>query len=199
MTVSTIRRLAPWLIALIGAGVVPAGAQNIDAGKSPAQIFGDTCSGCHKNARELRRASASFLRSHYMTGADEAGAMSSYLAGLPPDPRAAAAQKRAPGITGTTPPAEAGKPVARPNPAEQAKSVPGQPASKAGRRVLPGSVETRPVAAAIPDEKPSETASTPAAPAGPALAMPAVPPPMPSTPVPVAAAPSPAKLVPFEE
>jgi hypothetical protein len=30
-------------------------AQNIDAGKSPAQIFGDTCAGCHKNARELRR------------------------------------------------------------------------------------------------------------------------------------------------
>jgi len=43
--------------------VTAADAQgNIDAGKTPAQIFGDTCSACHRSARDLRRASASFLR-----------------------------------------------------------------------------------------------------------------------------------------
>jgi hypothetical protein len=186
--VSTIRRLAPWLIALFGAGVVPAGAQNIDAGKSPAQIFGDTCAGCHKNARELRRASTSFLRSHYMTGATEAAAMASYLTGLPPDPRAAL-QKRTPGVTGTTPPVEAAKQPPRPNLAEQAKAGPGQPASKAGRR--PGNLETHPEAAAVPDEKPSELAPAPVPAASP-LAMPTAPPPMPTaTPSPVVAVPTP--------
>src|SRR5262245_2693608 len=64
MTMSTTRRLAPWLIILAGACALPAPAQNIDAGKTPAQIFSDTCAGCHKNARELRRTSASYLRSH---------------------------------------------------------------------------------------------------------------------------------------
>jgi hypothetical protein len=194
-------RLAPWLIALVGAGVGPAAAQNIDAGKSPAQIFGDTCAGCHKNARELRRTSTSFLRSHYMTGADEAGAMSSYLASLPADPRAAQ-QKRTPGTTGATPPAEAGKQPPRAIPAEQAKSAPGQPASKAGRRAPPAGVETRPVAAAAPappDEKPSEEAPAPPAPVSPVLAMPTTPPPMPSATAPVAAAPTKPVLEPFEE
>ena len=33
---------------------VPARAQDLDAGKSPAQLFNDVCSACHKNARELK-------------------------------------------------------------------------------------------------------------------------------------------------
>jgi mono/diheme cytochrome c family protein len=62
---------------------------NIDAGKTPAQMFNDTCSACHKRAQALKRgASASFLRQHYMSGAEQASAMAAYLAGLPGDPKA---------------------------------------------------------------------------------------------------------------
>jgi hypothetical protein len=56
---------------------------SIDAGKSPAQMFADTCSNCHRRPQELRRASASFLRQHYTPGAQEAAAMANYLAAIP--------------------------------------------------------------------------------------------------------------------
>jgi hypothetical protein len=116
----------------IGLAVTQASAQtgNLDAGKSPAQIFSTTCSGCHRNAREVRRASASFLRSHYTTGREEASAMASYLSGLPADPRGDSKsdqrsdQKSDPKRTATPAP---GQP--RREPGEQAKSgaqTPGQ-------------------------------------------------------------------------
>jgi len=200
---SIVRQLAPWLIGVVSACALPAQAQNINAGKTPAQIFADTCTSCHRSARELRRTSTSFLRSHYTTGSDEASAMASYLAGVGSDPRAAQ-QKRAPGTTGaTTPSVDAARPPTnRPGPGEQAKSTPGQPASKAGRRVPPASVEAAAAAAAAPaaaapvapEEKPPEPMA--AAPATPVLAMPAAAPPMPAASEPAAAAPPPALLAP---
>jgi hypothetical protein len=67
----------------------PAGAQdNLQAGKTPAQIFADTCSACHRRPQELRRASAGFLRQHYTSGSSEAAVMASYLAKVGSDPRA---------------------------------------------------------------------------------------------------------------
>jgi hypothetical protein len=62
----------------------PAHAQNLDAGKSPAQIFAGTCSACHKSPRGLLKTVApgslpGFLREHYTTGPDMAGVLSSYL------------------------------------------------------------------------------------------------------------------------
>jgi hypothetical protein len=90
---SRVRGAAPWiagvLAVLIAGSALPQG--NIDAGKSPAQMFADTCSNCHRRPSELKRgASASFLRQHYTPGAQEAAAMASYLAGVPAaaDPRA---------------------------------------------------------------------------------------------------------------
>ena len=80
-----VRRSAPWIVgvvAVLAAGsALPQG--NIDAGKSPAQMFADTCSNCHRRPQELRRASASFLRQHYTPGAQEAAAMANYLASIP--------------------------------------------------------------------------------------------------------------------
>ena len=174
---SRIRRLAPWLSGFIGILIAgSADAQNIDAGKSPAQIFADTCSACHRNARELKRTSTGFLRSHYTTGQEEAAAMASYLAGVGSDPRAAQ-QKRQPGAA----PAEAAKQPPRQSPTEQAKGPAGQPSSKGTRRP-PASAEARPMTPA-PEEKPPEPPSTVA----PVAAAPAA-----------AAAPKPV-LVPFEE
>jgi cytochrome c551/c552 len=82
-------RLISWTVGCLAAAlqITAADAQgNIDAGKTPAQIFGDTCSACHRSARDLRRASASFLRAHYTTGSEEAASMANYLAGLAAQP-----------------------------------------------------------------------------------------------------------------
>jgi hypothetical protein len=70
------------LIGCLTAGVV--WAENLDAGKSPSQIFSNTCSACHKSPRGLLKSvSASslpgFLRQHYTTGTDMASVLSSYL------------------------------------------------------------------------------------------------------------------------
>ncbi|HZO47651.1 MAG TPA: hypothetical protein VFB68_17270 [Xanthobacteraceae bacterium] len=98
---SRVRAVAPWvagvLAVLIAGSALPQG--NIDAGKSPAQMFSDTCSNCHRRPSELKRgASASFLRQHYTPGAQEAAAMASYLAGVPAaaEPRAGKEKAKAP-------------------------------------------------------------------------------------------------------
>jgi cytochrome c551/c552 len=155
-----------WTVGCLAAAlqITAANAQgNIDAGKTPAQIFGDTCSACHRSARDLRRASASFLRAHYTTGSDEAAAMANYLAGLGGgDPRPAASTqaqpKRAPTEVAKQqqpprPPVESAKSAASSTPA-QPKSRPSTTAT-AQARVVP---EERHV------EPPPPTPATPPAP-----------------------------------
>lgn len=94
---STVRWAAPWvagvLVALTAGSALPQGS--LDAGKTPAQMFADTCSNCHRRPQELRRASAGFLRQHYTPGAQEAAAMANYLASIPADPRAGAGKEKA--------------------------------------------------------------------------------------------------------
>lgn len=65
-------------------GTIPARAQNLEAGKAPSQIFSSTCSLCHKSARGLLKSVSpgslpGFLRQHYTTSTDMAGAMSAYV------------------------------------------------------------------------------------------------------------------------
>jgi hypothetical protein len=60
-------------------------AQNLEAGKSPSQIFAGTCSACHKSPRGLLKtvppgSLSSFLRQHYTTSPDMANVLSTYLA-----------------------------------------------------------------------------------------------------------------------
>jgi hypothetical protein len=59
-------------------------AQNLEAGKSPSQIFAGTCNVCHKSPRGLLKTVApgslpGFLRQHYTTSSDMAGVLASYL------------------------------------------------------------------------------------------------------------------------
>src|SRR6476646_8192068 len=65
----------------------PAHAQatNLEAGKSPSQIFAGTCSACHKSPRGLLKTVGAssppgFLRQHYTTSSDMAALLASYLA-----------------------------------------------------------------------------------------------------------------------
>jgi hypothetical protein len=85
---------AGWIVfGLFGVALVTAAGRaeaqsNLDAGKSPAQIFSDTCNACHRNPRELKPTNAGFLREHYTTGAREAAAMAAYVAAIGSDPNA---------------------------------------------------------------------------------------------------------------
>lgn len=62
-----------------------AGAKDLEAGKSAAQIFSGNCAACHsRGARGLLRtvppgSLPAFLRQHYTTGPDMAGMLSAYL------------------------------------------------------------------------------------------------------------------------
>jgi hypothetical protein len=72
------------LIGCFAAGSVQAQAQNLEAGKSPSQIFAGTCSACHKSPRGLLKTVPAgslpgFLRQHYTTSSDMASLLSSFL------------------------------------------------------------------------------------------------------------------------
>jgi len=84
-------RLVPWLTAVAATiSAAPAAAQgNIDAGRTPAQLFADTCAACHRSVRDVKRPTAVFLRQHYTAGSDEAAAMANYLSGAASEPRTA--------------------------------------------------------------------------------------------------------------
>ncbi len=71
-------------------------AQDFTAGKTPAQLFASDCSGCHRTPGGLaknrdRGSLAGFLREHYTTKPENAGALASYVAGFagggPAEPR----------------------------------------------------------------------------------------------------------------
>src|SRR3979411_2348614 len=58
--------------------------ENLEAGKSPAQIFAGTCNACHKSPRGLLRTVPAsslpgFLRQHYTTSGDMASLLSAFL------------------------------------------------------------------------------------------------------------------------
>ena len=58
--------------------------ENLEAGKSPSQIFGGTCAACHRSPRGLLKtvppgSLAAFLRQHYTTSPQMAGVLASYL------------------------------------------------------------------------------------------------------------------------
>src|SRR5438477_10449802 len=58
--------------------------QNLEAGKSPSQIFAGTCNACHKSPRGLLKtvppgSLPTFLRQHYTTSPEMAGVLASFL------------------------------------------------------------------------------------------------------------------------
>src|SRR5215218_4584989 len=70
------------------AGCLTAGAllavENLEAGKTPSQIFSGTCNACHKSPRGLLKTVPAsslpgFLRQHYTTSSDMASVLSSFL------------------------------------------------------------------------------------------------------------------------
>jgi hypothetical protein len=90
---------------------VPAIAQeNLDQGKSPAQIFATNCAICHKSPQGLAKAGGllgldSFLREHYTASKESASALAGYLKSMEPAPAgpARASKRNAKGDDKTKP------------------------------------------------------------------------------------------------
>jgi hypothetical protein len=173
-----IGQVAPFAFAavLCAIGLAAHGQSNLDAGKSPAQIFADTCNACHRSPREIKKTTPAFLREHYTTGLREATTMAAYLANVGSDPRAVQ-QRRPPTMgAGQTPGPEAHPPAAPTTP-EQTKpetqaALPAAapPTSSASTGEQPGSTtrETRP-------RRPSESMESALPAPEPAVTQPAMP------------------------
>ena len=63
---------------------VPVRAQNLEAGKSPSQIFAGTCNACHKSPRGLLKTVPAgslpgYLRQHYTTSSEMASLLAAFL------------------------------------------------------------------------------------------------------------------------
>src|SRR5665647_2823226 len=72
------------LIGCFAADPTLAQAQNLEAGKSPSQIFAGTCNACHKSPRGLLKTVPAgslpgFLRQHYTTSSEMASLLSAFL------------------------------------------------------------------------------------------------------------------------
>jgi hypothetical protein len=77
-------RLATVMLLIDCFAAIPVQAQNLEAGKSPSQIFAGTCSACHKSPRGLLKTVPAgslpgFLRQHYTTSSDMASLLSAFL------------------------------------------------------------------------------------------------------------------------
>jgi len=110
------------LIGCFAAAPAHAQATNLEAGKSPSQIFAGTCTVCHKSPRGLLKTMSAgalpgFLRQHYTTSPDMAGLLSSYLVSN------GAADKRYQGKDAKSDGKQQGQPGAAPQLDRQGRSV----------------------------------------------------------------------------
>jgi hypothetical protein len=84
-----VKKISTLIIGLAAAFVIaPALAEDLTAGKTPAQLFRSDCSACHRSANGLvkERGNVSgltaFLREHYTTKTESAAALAAYVSGL---------------------------------------------------------------------------------------------------------------------
>jgi hypothetical protein len=140
-----------WVISVAISGAAAAAhAQNLDAGKSPAQIFSETCNACHRSPRELKQTTPGFMRDHYTTGGRQAAAMAAYLASVGSDPRAVQ-QRRPPALgAGQSPPTETKPPESPPRGTDQPQET--------------DEAVTRPPQTVPPDTNQAKLPETPTAP-----------------------------------
>jgi hypothetical protein len=100
---SILNRCCGLTLALMTFGLAaPAGAQeNLDSGKTGAQIFASDCALCHKSPQALNKSGnlfglSGFLREHYTASRETANVVAKYLESLPsaPAPAKRGASKR---------------------------------------------------------------------------------------------------------
>ena len=126
LSLATVTLLTGWF----AMSPVWAQTQNLEAGKSPSQIFAGTCNACHKSPRGLLKTVApgslpGFLRQHYTTSGDMASTLSSYLVSN--------------GASDTR--GGRDKPSTEPKPAEARSGTGSDQPDRQGRKMRPGSQE----------------------------------------------------------
>jgi hypothetical protein len=126
LSLATVTLLTGWF----AMGPVWAQTQNLEAGKSPSQIFAGTCNACHKSPRGLLKTVSpgslpGFLRQHYTTSGDMASTLSSYLVSN--------------GASDTR--GGRDKPSTEPKPAEARSGAGSDQPDRQGRKMRPGSQE----------------------------------------------------------
>ncbi|HZP78090.1 MAG TPA: hypothetical protein VFB45_18240 [Pseudolabrys sp.] len=132
-----------------------AGPQNIEAGKTPAQLFASDCAVCHKSPQGLAKGGGlsltTFLREHYTASRESAAALAAYLKSV--DTGAPAASTRAskprakPKPPGEAKPAESSKP-------DDAKAAEGKADDAKATEAKP--TDSKPVAKKKKSSKPAE-------------------------------------------
>jgi hypothetical protein len=163
-------------------------AENLDAGKSAAALFANSCQSCHSSPRGLAKDRSSgltsFLQEHYTSGPQTAAALAAYLIANPgsaprgkqPPPGRAAATP-AEGTGKQTHPAQTTtmRPDAMVEPADPRR--PGANATKGkGKRQQTKQDAPPPAAGAVaPPAAPAAPTPSPAAPAAPVAAAPPAP------------------------
>ena len=182
-------RLNLLVLALTAAsGIYAASAQDLDAGKTGAQLFAQDCSGCHRVPQGLVKNTpsfslSSFLRQHYTTSSKSASEIVAYLNSVGSarvdQSKQKADQRGARSPQGSTDPAVAGRvenPTAPRTPKSQRKQeerpgVAGAPNAPPAADTIPGRKTRRGVTAArTPDAKQTPDAQTPANAHGPIAA-----------------------------
>lgn len=101
------RGIGPAMVALALAFAAPAGAQeNLDQGKTGAQLYAADCAICHKSPQALNKSAgmfglSSFLREHYTASKESAASIAAYIQSVgstpAPSKRTGAAKRAAKG------------------------------------------------------------------------------------------------------
>ena len=135
-------------IALLALSASSVWGQNLTAGKTPIQLYAQSCVVCHGKPQTLGAAAATrsldgFMRQHYTTSKEEAALMAAYVRGLASDPAAARQSRTATTRSGGTGPEPKAAPRA-PKGIDQVR-VPDDraPPNRTGRQRKPD--ESRPV------------------------------------------------------
>jgi hypothetical protein len=128
LSLATVTLLTGWFVM----GPVWAQTQNLEAGKSPSQIFAGTCNACHKSPRGLLKTVSpgslpGFLRQHYTTSSDMASTLSSYLVSN--------------GASDTRLGGSQAKPSTEPKPEARSSGAGSDQPDRPARRMRPGSQE----------------------------------------------------------
>jgi hypothetical protein len=134
---------------LLGAGYGsdPAWAQeDLNRGKTPAQLFASDCADCHRSPRGLVKRDpgslTGFLRVHYTANRESAAAIAAFLISLGPDPRGSR-----PVSTPRRPAASQSRGQAAPSaakPGEAAAPKPSEPVPEAVPPVAPAAAPANP-------------------------------------------------------
>lgn len=175
------RLLAALVIAGSGLGAGQGLAQeDLNRGKTPAQLFASDCVDCHKNPRALGNRDnpgplSDFLRVHYTASRESASAIAAYLVSLGPEPRAArpagaaarprpAAAQESNKESNKEPGKESNKESSKDSsksapadePAKPAEAAPAKPAEPAPEKAAPPAAEPAPAAPATPAAPPAD-------------------------------------------